>query len=334
SLAQRVSFALTGAGPDDALFAAALDGSLSSPEGLSAQVDRLLATPAARERSQRFFRQWLRYDGWSLAYSDAFLDGFDPISLQADATHELDAFIDDTLWAKRGTAADLLVSRATAPLPASLATIYAAPIGATTLPEARAGLLTRVGLLASGADDWHVVARGLTVLEKLLCRDMSPPNINVAAAIAQAESLKISNADRIAAVTAPTACAGCHQQINPLGAARSDFDALGRAVSVERHFAGGAFDFEVPVVARGDLSAVLAAGGTVDGSRELSRALATSPEYQRCFATQFVRASLGRADASDACLAFDGAAVLSQGGSMVDAMRAVVLSPEFKRWKE
>lgn len=334
SVAARVSFALTGQGPDAALFAAAGDGTLLNDGVLDAQVARLLETPAARARSKTFFRQWLRYDGWSMSASPAFLDGVDATSLHDDATAELDAFIDDETWVKRTGPSALLTSRATTPLTPTLARIYEAAPGATELPSNRAGLLTRVGLLASGTDDWHVVARGLTVAQTLLCRDIPPPTINVADAIRQAEALRVSNAERIATVTASTSCSGCHRVINPAGAARSDFDALGRFVTTEKHFAGGTFAFEVPAVATADLTPVLGKTATAEGSVSLSNLLSTSPEYERCFSTQYVRAVMGRADSSDECLAFDGAESLAQGGSMVDAMRAVMRSPDFLLWKD
>lgn len=334
SVASRVAFALTGQGPDDALFAAADDGSLLSPGVLEAQVERLLRTPEARVRSLAFFRQWLRYDGWSTAYSPAFLSGLDVTTVRADAVAELDGFVSEQLWAAQANPAALLTSRGTGGLTPTLAQLYGASAGDTTLPANRAGLLTRVGLLASGTDDWHVVARGLTVVQKLLCRDMTPPNINLADAAKQAEQLRVSNADRIAAVTAAPACAGCHRTINPLGSARSDFDAVGRAVTVEKHYAGGVFDFEVPVVSSADLTVPLGRAAQVDGSVALSGFIAESPEYAQCFATQFVRAAMGRADASDACLAADATTALAQGGSMLDAMRAAMTSPDFLLFRE
>ncbi len=335
SSASRLSFALTGRGPDEALFAAARNGTLTTPTVFESEATRLLESPEAKVRARTFFREWLGYDGWSVSYSPAFLAGFDPTTLEADAVAEVDGFVDQLLWQERAGAAALLTSRATVPLPSSLAQIYGTAPGATLLPENRAGLLTRVGLLASGTDDWHVVGRGLAVVQKMLCFEIPPPAVDVAAAAREAEGLRVSNAARIAAVTSSVSCSGCHKLINPAGSARSDYDALGRAVSNEKHFAGGVFDFEVPVVATADVSALLGRPGvTINGSVALSSELAASANYQRCFTTQFVRGAMGRADSSDACLAFDGAAELARGGSMVDAMRAVVRSPDFLIWKE
>ena len=334
SLASRVSFALTGQGPDDQLFAAARDGSLLRAEVLDGEVSRLLQTPDAKLRVRAFYRQWLRYDGLSVAYSPAFLNGIDPATVGTDAIADVDGFVSELTWNEKAAPSALLTSRATAPLTATLAQLYGSTEGATTLPESRAGLLTRVGLLASGTDDWHVVSRGLMVAQRMLCKDIAPPAFNVADAAQKAAALKVSNADRIASVTSAAACAGCHSTINPLGSARSDFDALGRAVTIEKHFAGGAFDFEVPVVSKADLSVPLGHPASVDGSVGMSNLLAATPEFEQCFTTQLVRAAMGRADDSDECLSFDSAEAVAQGGSIIDAMGATFRSPDFQLWKE
>jgi hypothetical protein len=333
SLASRLSFALTGHGPDGPLFAAARDGSLSQRDVLAEQVTRLQQTPEAKARTQAFFRQWLLYDLGSVSYSPAFLDGLDATNVQPDSVKELDDFVNALTWTTPASPMALLTSNTTSPLSPSLAAIYGVAPGVTTLPAGRAGLLTRVGLLATGNDNWHVVARGLNVMRQLLCQDIAPPAFSVAAAQQQAESLKVSNIDRITTVTQPAACTGCHSHINPAGGARSDFDAIGREVTIEKHYAGGQFDFQVPVVATGDLSALLGRPAVVSGSVELSNLLATSPEFARCFADQYVRSALGRQDDSDLCLADDGASTIADGGTILDTMRAVLTSSELQIWR-
>lgn len=334
SLAARLSFALTGQGPDDRLFAAAHDGSLSRPETLAAEVERLLATPEARQQALRFYRQWLGYDAGSVAYSAAFLEGLEVGDLKAASTAELDALLSELTWDAAAAPSALLTSRKTMALPANLAQIYGVPAGSRELPAGRAGILTRVGLLSTGSDNWHVVARGLTVAQKLLCKPILPPSFSVADAVRQAESLKVSNIDRINTVTQPVGCAGCHSTINPLGGAQSDFDALGRAVTIEKHYAGGALDYQVPVVARADLSGALGRPLVVEGTAALSLAVAESPEFVRCFSAQYVRYALGRSDASDACLATDAAIPGLLGGTILDIMRAAMTSPELILWRE
>ncbi len=333
SIASRLSFALTGHGPDDELFAAASNGALARDQTLQTQVERLMKTPEAHERSLVFYRQWLGYGTGSVSYSEAFLNGLETTGLAAAATSELDGFVSDLTWNKK-TPADLLTSTATLALPASLAAVYGAAPGATALPGNRSGLLTRAGMLASGTDDWHVVARGLTVARKFLCKSIAQPTINTADAARKAEALKVSNLDRIKAVTSSADCAACHTTINPLGGARSDFDSIGRAVTVEKHFAGGMLDFEVPVVSASDLSVPLGRSASSSGSLDLSTLIASSPEYDSCFAQQYTQHVLGRDDESNGCVEENAVTAITNGGTILEAMTAAVTSADFMKWKE
>ena len=63
ALATRLSFLLTGAGPDDALLAAADGGGLDTEDGLLAETDRLLAGPRAGELFVHVATQWWELGG-------------------------------------------------------------------------------------------------------------------------------------------------------------------------------------------------------------------------------------------------------------------------------
>src|SRR5262249_22315012 len=58
-LASRLSFFLWGQGPDEALLAAATDGTLSQPGVLDGQVKRMLADPRAEVLVNEFAMKWL-----------------------------------------------------------------------------------------------------------------------------------------------------------------------------------------------------------------------------------------------------------------------------------
>src|SRR5207244_1327084 len=60
--ANRLSYALWDSMPDDALFAAAAHGDLSTPAGVEKQARRMLDDPKARIALDEFAAQWLRYD--------------------------------------------------------------------------------------------------------------------------------------------------------------------------------------------------------------------------------------------------------------------------------
>ena len=68
-----------------------------------------------------------------------------------------------------------------------------------------------------------------------------------------------------------------------------------------------------------------------NGAVELGRVLAASQKTQQCFATQWLRFTAGRhEEESDACVLSDVASSLSQGASLLDALKRVVLAPEFR----
>ncbi|MFT3841531.1 MAG: DUF1592 domain-containing protein [Myxococcaceae bacterium] len=336
ALASRVSFALLGKGPDDALYAAAADGTLADPEVMKAQVARLLATQEARAEAAHFYRQWLGYDLLPQpAYSAAFLGGLDLTGYHDAALDELDTFMVGLTFDRHAAPNDLLTSTFLPPVPAALSAIYGTAPGAQSVNADRAGFLTRAGMLSSGSDNWSIVGRGVPLLRNVLCQPLQPPaNVDVGAAAAQAAMLKVSFRDRFDSITAPAGCQTCHHRINPLGAAQSDFDAVGRKISTEVHYAGGMFDFQVPVNAQVDVSSDLGTGVMVNGGVALSNAVAESNQFGACFANRFVAKSLGRLESADGCVAVAAQKAIDAHGSILDAMQAAFASPDFATWHE
>src|SRR5690606_10777554 len=92
----------------DALFAAAREGKLSTPEGLRAEAERLLDSPRAEHNVQRFFSRWLQLDGGQLHHAleatekDATLYPEYGASLQAAMRIESEAFIKRTFFEEDG----------------------------------------------------------------------------------------------------------------------------------------------------------------------------------------------------------------------------------------
>ena len=78
-LASRLSYFLWSTMPDEALIAGAADGSLVKPEGVAAQVRRMLADPKASALADNFAGQWLE------------LRNLDSISPDPERFPELDA---------------------------------------------------------------------------------------------------------------------------------------------------------------------------------------------------------------------------------------------------
>jgi hypothetical protein len=71
SKATRLSFFLWNTTPDDALLAAAQRGDLNTHQGLTREVDRMLASPRFNEGVRAFFDDFLRLDGLDTVAKDA-----------------------------------------------------------------------------------------------------------------------------------------------------------------------------------------------------------------------------------------------------------------------
>ena len=59
-IASRLSYIFWQTMPDEALFAAAADGSLATDAGFAAQLDRVFADPRTRDTLWQFWNEWLR----------------------------------------------------------------------------------------------------------------------------------------------------------------------------------------------------------------------------------------------------------------------------------
>jgi hypothetical protein len=336
SLASRIAFASTDRAPDSALLDAAASGALGTPEGVREHVMRLLGAPAGKTTIELFYRGWLRYDVAKVgSYSPAFLAGMPVAGIEDQAKSEIEGFLSQLTWVDNAKPSDLLRSTFHPPLGAALARVYGATPEVTgSLDARRAGLLTRMAFLATGADGFSVVRRGLNVLETFACALPADPALSddVLMAQAQAQAAKLSFRQSIESITNKPACAGCHVMINPLGGAFSNFDALGRVVTVERHFDGGVPTFEVPADAKVSLS-LFGPTQFVEGGAQLSDKLASSLMFQQCFPSQIVRFALGREDADDGCLVNPGSDAVASGKSIIDTYVEVLSSRDFATFR-
>jgi hypothetical protein len=283
-LATHLAFFLTDQPPDESLIAAASAGTLRA--NLPAQVDRLLASPIARDWLRVIMETYLGINTLPNAPVDA---GKFPIftpSLVADMGIEARKFLDNTLW--NGNLTDLLLSR-TAFLNSTLASsLYAVAVPAdanattfiqTTLPaDQRSGLLTNAGFLTSRArpDGRNlVVPRGKLVSSVLLCLSVPSPPADVHAFPPPDPSVQQTSQEQVAARAAVPLCNSCHAQLDPYGLALENYDNLGRYRVVD--------DLGQAVDAHTTLPAAIGAGAVGNGV-ELAQKLATSPAFTNCMA--------------------------------------------------
>ncbi|MEM1417736.1 MAG: DUF1592 domain-containing protein, partial [Myxococcota bacterium] len=297
-VASRLSYLLWNSMPDDALFEAARTGALGTAAEVEAQVDRMLAAPAAGDVLLDFHAQWLDTDAWGeLVRAEPLPDG-----LEASLREQNRRFIAaETLGG--GGLRELLTSSQTY-VDANLAAHYDEGLEAPELgfaavaldPTRYAGFLTQPGFLAHFSDfaEPSSIRRGVFVHRRVLCTELDVPPGDADLEVPPATEARVTNRERVEAHTAAEGCQRCHAQINPAGFAFENFDAVGRWRDEDN---GSPVDATASVPFRGaeDLEA--------DGPVAMAHALAERPEAHRCYATWWFRYANGRdASRDEACL--------------------------------
>jgi hypothetical protein len=345
-LAARLSYDLWQEPPDDALWAAADDGTLLTASAYDAQLDRIVKSPLLRQSTDEWVTEWLRLG--ELPPLDTLRD--DP-AFRAFAGADLppasarDAMIADVLgsaWtalSSGGSASSFLGDRHSYAMDPSLAGIYqvapwngADPAPLFTSPN-RSGLLTRGAFLATGTAGTRPIHKGYLVRNALLCQQVgSPPaNANTKTPVASGQqTTRQAATDR----TSAGVCAACHTTIiNPPGFITEGFDALGRERSEEKLFdAQGNLTVSLPI----DTSAVPAVQPGDDRSMsspsELTHAIDTSGLFHSCLARHYFRFAQNRVEdpASDGCLLSKIETVARSNAPLSDVLKALTRDSTFK----
>lgn len=324
-LASRLSYFLWNTVPDDALFAAAARGELTTDAGLSAQAERMLADPRSADGIDNFARFWLELDHVdAITLDPATYPTFDE-PLRHDIEAEAAAFARGAI--ERGTLADLLTDPS-AELTPAMAELYGAPsAGFTALPAGeRAGILTRAAFLSTRAHAVHPspVKRGVFVLDRLLCAPAAPPPPGVSTQVPESDGgPPTTNRDRYDVHSDRPECAGCHSSIDGIGFGFEHYDSLGQWRDTD----GGLPVDATGVFLTGDLD-----GLTFDGAVEASGLLAGSRTVSDCVAERWLRYALGRSleRGDEATVAALEDAFVAAGGTFSDLRLAIVHSDAFR----
>jgi hypothetical protein len=291
-LAAALSFLFTGTAPDDTLWQKAQNGTLSSPSVLAAEVDRLIALPAAQDSMAMRVSYWLWTERIPAREKDPGLFPDYTPALKQSLYQSGRAFVKDVV--SSGKLWDLFTS-AKVYVNKDISTFFGIPGGTgtsvvpvtATSPERSAGILTQPALLAATNKRPGVVDpvhHGLFVLENLLCGgdvgrvpDPPPDAFSVAATMMGTERELVG----LRAKTAP--CSGCHANFDPFGLTRLTYDAVGRFsptqyVSVDNSVTPPKYFWatsSTPIDASATISTNVGPdlGGTIDDVRALAAKL-------------------------------------------------------------
>ncbi|MEM6370718.1 MAG: DUF1588 domain-containing protein [Myxococcota bacterium] len=294
ALATRLAYLLWNETPDEALLDQAEGGALSASEGLSAQARSMLSDPRAREGMENFYAQLLETKNFdSMTKAPQLYPRFAPdVALELRAS--LHAYMDHVLLDPSGGWSTLFAGDQVWATP-RLANIYELPtptsgaLGPVSGGVKRTGgLLTQPALLALLAkpDRSGPIARGVFVLERLLCQHLQspPPGTPI---VPPEPVFDRTTRERFEQHTEDAECASCHQYIDPVGFLFEHYDGMGAWRDSENGF---------PVDASGALTQTEdpTLRGALDGAASLAERLSSADEVGRCMATQWFRYAMGR----------------------------------------
>jgi hypothetical protein len=223
-LASRLSFTIWSEPPDEALLDAAASGGLDTPDGLRAQVIRLVDSPKGQAQLARFHALLWQYDAMQISGAIA-----------NDLRQESDALIRRIVFDERKPWFDVFRSRQTY-ANGTLRQLYGMPLkpdaGFEWVNYAQSdqmGILSHGSVLSNGAsgNDTSPVFRGKFIREHVLCQRIPPPPIGVTANLSPTTE-NMCKTERLAVHrSAGDGCAGCHALMDPIGFGLERYNPIG-----------------------------------------------------------------------------------------------------------
>ncbi|WP_223645759.1 DUF1592 domain-containing protein [Corallococcus sp. EGB] len=346
-LASRLSYQFWQAPPDDALWAAATDGSLLTESGFNAQLDRMMKSPQLRSSLDEFVSEWLRLEelpSLVALRNDPVYQAFVGAQMPTDTTRT--AMFEDvqlSAWntvVSGGSVSDFLLDRRSYTADPFLAAIYGVPVWngsgpAPVIPsQNRSGLLTRAALLATGTASTRPIHKGYLVRNALLCQQVGAPPPN-ASDRPPAPTASMTTRQVVTQLTSGGSCGGCHNNtINPPGFVLEGFDALGRERGMERLFNPQGHETATPPVdTSADVWLYDSEQRAISNAAELSRMIHDSQLFGSCVAQHYFRFAHARVESTsrDGCLLSEMEAVARSGAPMADLLKTVANHPAFKQ---
>lgn len=282
----RLSYFLLGTTPPDWLLDRAAEDGLSDGDEIRAAAQELLADERAQARIARFHALWLGYENLPHA-----ADLSAAMHAETDTLVERVVFTDDLPYSELFTSTqtwidDLLAEHYGLPLPGAASWVDYGDSG-------RAGILSHGSFLsvAGKLGDTSPTQRGILIRTRLFCQDIPPPppEVNTDDEIPTTEDV-FCKYDRLAQHR-QGGCAGCHDQMDPIGFGLENYDQMGRWRAYEADDPETTPDESTCQIAGdGEIVGV----GTFNGPAELGQLMFESGLVEQCVATQLYRFAMGR----------------------------------------
>jgi hypothetical protein len=273
-LASRLSFFLWSSIPDDELLNLAIAGKLRAPGVLDGQVRRMIADPRADAMTSAFTGQWLQLRNLDKVTPDLLMyPDFDDNVRQA-LRRETELFFASIVRENRSALslldADFTFMNERLARHYGVRGVYGSQFRRVQVPDPnRRGLLGHGSILAMTAVATRTspVLRGKYIISNLMNTPPLPPPAVVPDLEESAHKDRPSTVrEQLERHRANPTCASCHRNIDPVGFALENFDAVGQWRTRTRE--------GLPI----DTAGVLADGTKVDGPAELRKALLARPD--------------------------------------------------------
>ncbi len=303
-MATRLSLLLTGTIPSNELLNAAEQGALDSTAGVRNEAQKLIDSGKAQAALEPWLEQWFELAKTSnLNISSDDVAGYTP-ELAADMRGELLQMLNAHLWGETNFM-DFYQTK-THYVNSRLASIYGlqnisgADLQAHTFDSDpnRGGFFTTAGfsMITSKSANTSLIHRGLFVRLQLLCNEIPTPTVFPTGEAADTAT-RSNNPE----------CAGCHNQIDPIGAGLERYDVIG---NVRATYPSD----NKPVPMTGTVAGI--ENSTFEGGVGLGAVMAKSEQARHCAIEQMTRWFLGRrfsANEASIASAYDTQFLASQG---------------------
>jgi Protein of unknown function (DUF1592)/Protein of unknown function (DUF1588)/Protein of unknown function (DUF1595)/Protein of unknown function (DUF1585)/Protein of unknown function (DUF1587) len=289
-LASKLSFFLWNSTPDSALLDAAESGALATAAGVSAQVDRLLASPQGHEAIVNFAREFMRTDNLPAMAKDATTyPSFSPTLSAAMGTEVLSLW-ENATFESDSNALDLFTTQQTF-VNKELGAMYgldtsglsATTFSQVTLPasQERSGLLTTAAMLSlQGTQiEGSPTLRGRFIRQQFQCLQIPEPPPGIVTTLPDVGPGVFTKRQKMATHESQPVCAACHGLMDPVGFALEHFDAIG---------AYRATDSGLPIDTTGSMD-----GQPFAGSVDMGKILAASPDTAPCMVKNLYTYAVG-----------------------------------------
>lgn len=334
-IASRLSYLVWSTMPDDALLLAAERGQLSDKTELQRQLARMLADPRSDRFTRSFPTQWLRLRKVGMFAPDKKIYPNYDSHLEQSMIEEPLAFFGEVL--RKGLTLREFIDSDWTMVNPRLAGFYGLPEvpvdefqRVSLKPEHhRGGLLTHAAILSLTSDGTRhrPVHRGVWLSESILGRTPPPPPANVDPIEPNpVDAPKATIRMKLAAHIHDPRCASCHRNIDPLGMAFDNYNAIGEWRTHEKVEGTG----DDPPV---DASGVLPDGRRFENARELKQLLMTDlDEFNRTFIEKLATYGLRRTITFEDRDELNKIAQISRDRNYVvrDIVEALVLSDLFQ----